>query len=439
MLYQFYRLYRIIALDGIISFFFLSVTLYLLCGPKNDRLRLIPYALWGTCSFIALYTGVVLLVFHGTVLTSGDGSPYWYYFLCTVLISLLWAHFQLKAPLLSKLIYILFFVALVQLYKIVCLPLYQLEGIMPKEQYAALDLLTACIMYTMFFLLACLFKRYKISATVHLSTSATFFMLYFPASLLLGIILSVSFATDYIGPILSVVILTNIPVIYYLLSRIITTYEERRRMDAALAQSQAELAGYQRAADLQKQLRKERHELKNKYFYIQSLLREGRYGQLDDYVSEVIGGVSAALSDVETGNTFLDYLLNNKLQQARQAGIKADAEVALPSQLHIDEQAVCTILSNLLDNAIEASGSEAEPEIRITLKCVKGYLMYRISNRVSRDVLALNPQLQTTKPDAENHGFGMKVIDQAVRQCNGIFQAEVTGGYFVAKVMLPFT
>lgn len=210
-------------------------------------------------------------------------------------------------------------------------------------------------------------------------------------------------------------------------------------MDAALAQSQTELAGYQRAAGLQQLLRKERHELKNKYFYIQSLLREGRYGQLDNYISEVIGGIAAALSDVETGNTFLDYLLNSKLQQARQAGIKADAEVALPSQLHIDEQAVCTILSNLLDNAIEASGSELEPEIHITLKCVQGYLMYRISNRVSRDVLALNPRLQTTKPDTENHGFGIKVIDQAVRQCNGIFQTEVTGGYFVAKVMLPFT
>ena len=71
------------------------------------------------------------------------------------------------------------------------------------------------------------------------------------------------------------------------------------------------------------------------------------------------------------------------------------------------------------------------------LKCVQGYLMCRVSNQVSRDVLALNPQLQTTKPDTENHGFGMKVIDRAVKQCNGIFQAEVIGGCFVAKVMIP--
>ena len=437
MLYQFYQIYRVIALDGIISFFFLSVILYLLCGPKDDRVRLIPYALCGTFTFVTLYTGVVLLLFHGAVLTSGDGSPYWYYFLCTVSISLAWAHFRLKAPLLSKLVYILFFVALVQLYKVVCFPLYQLEGFMPKEKYAALDLLTAGAMYAMFFMLAYLFTRYKLDPTVRLPTRTALLMLYFPASLLVGTILSVFLAEQYIGSVLSAIILTNIPVIYYLLSRMIGAYEEQRRLDAALAQSQTELAGWKRFAGLQEQLRQERHELKNKYFYIQSLLRAEQYGELDVYIGEVIGGISASLSEIETGNTFLDYLLNHKLQQAHQVGVKVDSEVVLPSQLCIDEQAACTILSNLLDNAIEASAQEAEPEIHIMLKCVQGYLMCRVSNQVSRDVLALNPQLQTTKPDTENHGFGMKVIDRAVKQCNGIFQAEVIGGCFVAKVMIP--
>jgi two-component sensor histidine kinase len=71
------------------------------------------------------------------------------------------------------------------------------------------------------------------------------------------------------------------------------------------------------------------------------------------------------------------------------------------------------------------------------MKCSQNYLVCVISNRVSRDVLAVNPNLKTTKRDAANHGFGTRIIRQTVEQQNGIFHVEVIDGFFVAKVMLP--
>lgn len=79
------------------------------------------------------------------------------------------------------------------------------------------------------------------------------------------------------------------------------------------------------------------------------------------------------------------------------------------------------------------------PDIQIVMKCVQNYLLCKISNKVSYDVLAGNPTLATTKPDSENHGLGIKIIRSAVESQNGLLNFECEKGYFTATVMLPFT
>lgn len=66
-----------------------------------------------------------------------------------------------------------------------------------------------------------------------------------------------------------------------------------------------------------------------------------------------------------------------------------------------------------------------------------GYLTCRISNRVSKDVMETNPELHTTKADAGNHGYGLKIVRETVTRCDGMLQMDTEHGYFTAKVMLP--
>lgn len=439
MFYSFYVFYRNIGLDGIIIFAFLSATLYLLCGAKSSQLTLKRYTLLGTATYVALYMIPILFQrMPSTSALNGPGVPYWYYFLCTFSISLIWAHCVLKSSFVSKLIYSLFFVAFVNLYKMVCGPLYSQEATMPREQYAVWDLLTAFILYILLFLLTVVFRKFTINPSVQVFPKGTLLLLYFPMSFLIGLVLcnTLGFGA-YDGQIMSAILLTNMPLVYYMLSEVIRTYEEQRGMDATLAQTKAELAGFQRSMALQEQLRRERHELKNRYFYIQTLLREHQYSKLDAYLEKVTGEVLVSSSAIETGNALLDYLLNSKIDEAQSHGIKTYAEVTLPSKMPVENDALFTILANLLDNAIEASMEESEPDLQITIKCVQSYLVCKVSNQVSRDVLVENPELHTTKGNAPEHGFGIKIIRSTIAQCNGMFDVSVENGYFVAKVMLP--
>ncbi len=90
-----------------------------------------------------------------------------------------------------------------------------------------------------------------------------------------------------------------------------------------------------------------------------------------------------------------------------------------------------------MDNAIEASRKEENPDIQLYLNMKNNYLVFCIKNKVSYDVLKSNPSLKTSKPDAENHGLGMNIIKRAVKNSNGIFDTSMESGYFVATVMIP--
>ena len=88
-------------------------------------------------------------------------------------------------------------------------------------------------------------------------------------------------------------------------------------MNAALQETKAQLSHYRYSIVLQDEIRKERHELKNKYFYIQTLVHEKKFEQLEDYLNHAIGKKLSSFEEIQTGNTLMDYILNQKIQTCR--------------------------------------------------------------------------------------------------------------------------
>ena len=433
------------SLDSFIIFAFLIYTLIMLCGFQTsfEKISLkIP-------AFSALYICFTLLIYAAfrqafsflhLKITGTAGTPYWLYFLCVISTSVLCAHVSLSGTLFSKLVYVLYFMTFDQLCKMICSPLYVQEFTMDPLLYKILDLATGLLSYISLFLLAKLFQRVKFSTPFPLSRFKGALILYFPTGFLLffGISSSTDIYENWQIAILSGILLTNLPIIYYFLATIIHSYEDQRKLDDALTQTRTQLARYRYSLEVQEQVKKERHELKNNYFYIQTLLADKKYDQLDTYISQAIGEKMSKLTDIQTGNTLIDYLLNRKIQEAQKFHIKTYTEIIIPDQLSINEEVLCTILLNLLDNAIEASKQEDTPDIQIVIKCVQNYLLCKISNKVSSNILAENTDLVTSKADASNHGLGIKIIRSAVESQNGLLNFECEKGYFTASVMLPF-
>ena len=112
-------------------------------------------------------------------------------------------------------------------------------------------------------------------------------------------------------------------------------------------------------------------------------------------------------------------------------------DVQISNHLSVQKLDLCTILSNLCDNAIEASVSVADPLIQIQLKEIKGYLSLTVKNRTEEDVLKKNPSFITTKKDQNLHGLGITIIRNIVKKYGGSFRFSYENGYVQASVLLP--
>lgn len=442
MLETFYQFFRAYGSEGIPSFAILSYTLFCVLGSRSVRLRAWQYVLFSTACFSVSYLVVEQSQLIPYIsLAVGQTVPYWFYYLCTIFFAVLFAQLLLKGNLFQKLTYTLYYVSLVLLYKLLWMPLYQQESVLPHETYRFYDLLSAAILLMLLLLLSVLFRWVGIRMTLRrLPPRAVAMTLYFPVSFLLCYCLIFSNETlseKYTYTALTLIILTILPVVYCLVASIISAYEEQRRLDAALRETEAKIEHYRSAAALEESLRRERHELKNHYFYLQTLLRSGKYAEAEAYLDQQNGQLTEGTGEISTGNSLLDYLLNRENAKARAKGSKLFAEILVPERLAVDEDALCSILSNLLDNAIEASEALKAPDIHIQIRCIPGYLLCQVKNRTAGSVLRENPTLRTTKRDAEAHGFGLKVVRSTVERCDGILKLEEADGYFVANVMLP--
>lgn len=223
----------------------------------------------------------------------------------------------------------------------------------------------------------------------------------------------------------------------YYLSYIITTTNdtlfESRIMNQKL---ELQLNHMERSNGMVEQIRRDKHEMKNVYFYIQSLLKSGQTEELEEFVDDKLVHRFDAYEEFHTGNEILDFLLTQKVSEAREEQIHVMTNVLLPSSLSIEENDLCGLLLNLLDNAIDASKKEKDGDIHISIHQVKNYLEIEVKNKCSSDILKNNPLLHTTKSDSRNHGLGLRIIDSIVKKYNGIKNIQMESSYFIVDIML---
>ena len=228
---------------------------------------------------------------------------------------------------------------------------------------------------------------------------------------------------------------------FYVISRIT---KENVSLLTMRHKAEMELEKYQVTKMNFDELRLIRHEIKNHQFYMKALLKEGKLDQLAEYLERTSMAESGFLKEFDCGNYTLNVILNHSIGAARVSGVDMHTEVLVPSQLPFPEEELCSLLCNLLDNAIEAAAASdtSKPKVFIRIQPRQDYLFIKLVNSVNDRV---TPQrrlsLRTTKANRELHGFGTQIIKRIVESHNGSIKysmdkSSVGEHSFVTDVML---
>lgn len=189
--------------------------------------------------------------------------------------------------------------------------------------------------------------------------------------------------------------------------------------------------------ELHESVRHIKHDMKNHLMVIASYLNQEEYEKAKAYTSEILDKLNAVHSYIETGNSLLNHILNEKLNKARTLGISVKAEIENVSFSKMESLDFSALLSNMLDNAIEASQEEKEKELQVQIFLKRGYEIILVKNKIAVSVLERNPKLGTTKENKKNHGIGIRQIKAIVEKYEGLCDFYEEEGWFCVSAFIP--
>lgn len=199
------------------------------------------------------------------------------------------------------------------------------------------------------------------------------------------------------------------------------TYET----DMQNAQIYLKLETYKNKEKLYEQQKKYQHDLNNHLKCIHDLINNNEVEKAKDYLESLQGELYDDNMMINTNNVVINSILRIKIAQAKEKGIHIILKINDMSSITIKEKDLIIVIGNLLDNAIEAieNINQADKKIYFNMHNNNGILEIVTQNKT----LNIDNGWKSNKRNKEEHGFGLKNINDIVKLYNGedmIFQSD---------------
>lgn len=191
---------------------------------------------------------------------------------------------------------------------------------------------------------------------------------------------------------------------------------------------------YTEVENMYARMRGWRHDYRHHIQTMKVHAAKGEYAEIDRYLDMLDQDLTNVETVVKTGNRMADAILNSKLSLAEQKEIRIKAEARIPVSLTVSELDLCTIIGNLLDNAMEAC-MELPPQerlIRVYMEMKGNYLYFALTNTAKGEK---KHSFRSTK--GKGHGLGLSRVDAAVKKYGGYVTRASEDGAFSTEILLP--
>lgn len=215
--------------------------------------------------------------------------------------------------------------------------------------------------------------------------------------------------------------------------------ESENRSKAMLLQQQIQNKSdyYKELAEKQRISNKVVHDLKNKLFALEELMKNDPAAGAEE-IKKITDQLLSVSAMTFTGIDSIDALITVKKLKMQENDIRFTHRLCIPKETLLQPLDFCVVLGNLLDNAIEANEKLPKNDRFISLSAAQkqGYLSVQISNPIRERVRIKNNEIFTTKRDKQIHGFGLQSVKEIVEKHDGTISFEQEENVFTVIVML---
>ncbi|MCI9200954.1 MAG: GHKL domain-containing protein [Lachnospiraceae bacterium] len=227
-------------------------------------------------------------------------------------------------------------------------------------------------------------------------------------------------------------------VVYYLIDEIIGREIKQREDEVFRERVKCETAMYHSISENLDRQRKRAHEYKNQIAVISALASGGQYEELLAYVKKADAVLQEETNAIDANHVIVNAILNTKYKEATAKGIVFVLKVNDLSNVKICEEDIVLILSNLLNNAIEACERAKEKVIKLKFMLEEEQIIISVKNSMAAMPMVEDGRLQTTKTEEPSeHGMGIRNVIETVADCGGKYTIHFDEDGFLFSILLP--
>lgn len=180
------------------------------------------------------------------------------------------------------------------------------------------------------------------------------------------------------------------------------------------------------------------HDLRHTLNLAEQLAIQGNLEKLQSFLSSSRDSMEHLPTTFYCAHETVNLVLGSFSQRSAEKKVAFETEVQLPKELPLADTELCSILSNLLENALKgAEQVEEEALRRIHIKAlVRGeQLVILVENGYAGQILLKNGLPVSRNPE-KHHGFGIHSIVNITERHHGFYAFETEGWLFRAKILL---
>ena len=210
------------------------------------------------------------------------------------------------------------------------------------------------------------------------------------------------------------------------ISRLLLEQANARLLEAEIESCQTSLEAAKQA----------RHDLRHHNAVVLDFLRSGDTAGAMDYLRINDQTLAAEKSAQYSANPAVNAVLRVWARRAQERGIAFAVSADFPENLPLDAPELGALLSNLLENAVEAceKAGPAQRHICLTAEAGEACLRLEARNSAESPVSFENGMPVSTKPGG---GTGTRSVASIVRRCGGMLRFRQENGEFIAQIVLP--
>lgn len=178
-----------------------------------------------------------------------------------------------------------------------------------------------------------------------------------------------------------------------------------------------------------------KHDMKHHLKMLSDLVSSGDKDAALKYLSDMGAFMDNSEEFISSGNDRIDSILNYMIEKAKKANIHITWKIQIPEQIEISTFDINVILSNLLDNALNALSDIPNPALEILMKYDRGILYINIQNNCNHEQLSIHDIHSAFEPKNE-HGYGLKNVRRIVEKYHGNLSTECVNDVFNASILL---